>query len=287
MPELRQNFFTKKWVIIATERAKRPEELAMHRPAQEVPAFVETCPFCPGNEIKTPPEVMCHPTDGGPWQVRVFPNKFAALASDVQPVRSLQHLRRRVSGFGFHEVIVDSPDHARCMAMRCGIASMRHCVTTTMSESACFATWPSARSRPRRAWCSRTSLLSRWKSSRRRRRLPRTSSRCATWRALATSQNWNFQTWRGILRALLARIYVRLENPDLNFTIRSGPAENARRTAFSLVCQCNPPAQARGRVRNWVGNVHQHGAAGGCGRVPAEGCHRQDGGWGREVRACG
>jgi len=55
MPELRQNVFTKEWVIIATERAKRPEQLATHRSAQEVPAFVETCPFCPGNEGKTPP----------------------------------------------------------------------------------------------------------------------------------------------------------------------------------------------------------------------------------------
>ena len=53
MPELRQNFFTKEWVIIATERAKRPEELATHRAAQIVPSFVEACPFCPGNENKT------------------------------------------------------------------------------------------------------------------------------------------------------------------------------------------------------------------------------------------
>ena len=37
MPELRQNYFTKEWVIIATERAKRPEELATHRPAKIVP----------------------------------------------------------------------------------------------------------------------------------------------------------------------------------------------------------------------------------------------------------
>jgi len=44
MPELRQNYFTKEWVIIATERAKRPEDLAMHRPAKVVPPFVETCP---------------------------------------------------------------------------------------------------------------------------------------------------------------------------------------------------------------------------------------------------
>ena len=117
MPELRQNFFTKEWVIIATERAKRPEELATHREVQPMPAFVETCPFCPGNENKTPPEVMRSPADNGQsWAVRVIPNKFAALSSDVQPTRSLQHLRRRIDGFGFHEVIVDTPDHSRCMA---------------------------------------------------------------------------------------------------------------------------------------------------------------------------
>ncbi|MHB8215401.1 MAG: galactose-1-phosphate uridylyltransferase [Candidatus Sulfotelmatobacter sp.] len=118
MPELRQNFFTKEWVIIATERAKRPEELATHRPPQTVPSFVENCPFCPGNESKTPPEVMRSPAnESEPWAVRVIPNKFAALSSEVQPTRSLQHLRRRVEGFGFHEVIIDSPDHSSAMAL--------------------------------------------------------------------------------------------------------------------------------------------------------------------------
>ncbi|MGB8729485.1 MAG: DUF4931 domain-containing protein, partial [Candidatus Sulfotelmatobacter sp.] len=52
-----------------------------------------------------------------PWAVRVIPNKFAALDSTAQPTRSLQHLRRRVEGFGFHEVIIDGPDHAGCMAL--------------------------------------------------------------------------------------------------------------------------------------------------------------------------
>jgi UDPglucose--hexose-1-phosphate uridylyltransferase len=117
MPELRQNFFTKEWVIIATERAKRPEELATHRPVQTVPSFVETCPFCPGNESKTPAEVMRLPASPSePWAVRVIPNKFAALSSEVQPTRNLRHLRRRVEGFGFHEVIIDGPDHSACMA---------------------------------------------------------------------------------------------------------------------------------------------------------------------------
>jgi len=118
MPELRQNFFTKEWAIIATERAKRPEELATHRAAPPVASFVETCPFCPGNESMTPPEVLRSPANvSEPWTVRVIPNKFAALSSDVQPTRNLQHLRRGIDGFGFHEVIIDSSDHARCMAL--------------------------------------------------------------------------------------------------------------------------------------------------------------------------
>jgi UDPglucose--hexose-1-phosphate uridylyltransferase len=118
MPELRQNFFSKEWVIIATDRAKRPEELATHRTAPPIPAFVETCPFCPGNESKTPTEVMRLPTSATePWMVRVIPNKFAALSGEIQPKRDLQHLRRRIDGFGFHEVIIDTPDHSRYMAL--------------------------------------------------------------------------------------------------------------------------------------------------------------------------
>jgi UDPglucose--hexose-1-phosphate uridylyltransferase len=119
MPELRQNFFSKEWVIIATERAKRPEELATHRTAPAIPPFVETCPFCPGNESKTPAEVMRLPAVATePWAVRVIPNKFAALSSELQPKRDLQHLRRRIDGFGFHEVIIDSPDHSGYMALQ-------------------------------------------------------------------------------------------------------------------------------------------------------------------------
>jgi UDPglucose--hexose-1-phosphate uridylyltransferase len=118
MPELRQNFFSKEWVIISTERAKRPEELATHRVVQPVPAFVETCPFCPGNETMSPSEVFRSPViPGEPWAVRVIPNKFAALSSSLQPTRGLQHLRRRIDGFGFHEVIIESPDHGCCMAL--------------------------------------------------------------------------------------------------------------------------------------------------------------------------
>ena len=116
MPELRQNQFTKEWVIIATERAKRPEELVVQRVAREMPKYSEKCPFCPGNESKTPPEVLRYPGDGDPWQVRVFPNKFAALSRDAEPRRQFERSHRRIEGFGVHDVIVETPDHSMAMA---------------------------------------------------------------------------------------------------------------------------------------------------------------------------
>jgi galactose-1-phosphate uridylyltransferase len=169
MPELRQNFFTKEWVIIATERAKRPEDLATHRPPQTVPSFVETCPFCPGNESKTPAEIMRYPANTNePWAVRVIPNKFAALSRDVQPTRSLRDVWRRIEGFGFHEVIIDSPDHSAALALLPDeqVARILH------------------------VYKERYSLL-------------------------GMDRRIN----------LLAKLYVGLENPDLNFTIRSGPSD--------------------------------------------------------------
>ena len=117
MPELRQNFFTKEWVIIATERAKRPEELVTHRPAKATASYVETCPFCPGNENKTPPEVLRSPSSGVAWQVRVVPNRFAALNRGAEPTRTIHRSRRTINGFGIHDVIVETPDHSRFPVM--------------------------------------------------------------------------------------------------------------------------------------------------------------------------
>jgi UDPglucose--hexose-1-phosphate uridylyltransferase len=118
MPELRQNFATKEWVVIATERARRPEEMAQHRQRKEVAAFVPNCPFCPGNEGLTPPEILRVPASGAsPWHVRVIPNKFAALARDTNPVRTVHRSRRSVNGFGVHDVIVETPDHALILAL--------------------------------------------------------------------------------------------------------------------------------------------------------------------------
>jgi UDPglucose--hexose-1-phosphate uridylyltransferase len=118
MSELRQNFATKEWVVIATERARRPEEMASRRERKPVASFVVNCPFCPGNEKLTPPEILRVPASMDvPWHARVIPNKFAALSRDVQPTRVVHRSRRVVNGFGVHDVIIETPDHAQLLAL--------------------------------------------------------------------------------------------------------------------------------------------------------------------------
>ncbi len=117
MPELRQNRFTKEWVIVATERARRPEELTVKRAPRVLPHHVDTCPFCMGNEHLTPPEIMRIAASEGGWQVRVVPNKFAALSREADMHRTIERSRRTINGFGVHDVIIETPDHAQSTAL--------------------------------------------------------------------------------------------------------------------------------------------------------------------------
>jgi UDPglucose--hexose-1-phosphate uridylyltransferase len=117
MPELRQNFFTKEWVIIATDRAKRPDQMAVHRNRKEARPYVADCPFCPGNEHLTPPEVLRIPDQNGGWKLRVVPNKFSALNRTETPARTIHRSRRSIQGFGIHDVIIETVDHSQPMAL--------------------------------------------------------------------------------------------------------------------------------------------------------------------------
>src|SRR5438876_6839413 len=71
-PELRKDPIVGRWVIIATDRAKRPLA-AKPELMQSAPG---ACPFCEGNEVNTPVEILAYrervskPNDRG-WRVRV------------------------------------------------------------------------------------------------------------------------------------------------------------------------------------------------------------------------
>jgi UDPglucose--hexose-1-phosphate uridylyltransferase len=122
MPQLRQDPTTKEWVIIATERAKRPHEFRMDRPAVEKRSYEKGCPFCPGNENLTPHERLGYrssgPADSKGWWLRVVPNKFSALT----PEGSLQRREekrffRMMDGVGIHEVVIESPVHNQVLPL--------------------------------------------------------------------------------------------------------------------------------------------------------------------------
>jgi UDPglucose--hexose-1-phosphate uridylyltransferase len=259
--------------------------LATHRVQPPVPVFVESCPFCPGNESKTPGEVMRLPANGEPWAVRVIPNKFAALSSDAQPTRSLQHLRRRIDGFGFHEVIIDGPDHSRCMALlpdehvasvlqaykrRYNTLSLDHRVnhitifknhgadagasmqhphsqliaTPVIPSQVRHRLFEALRHYDDAGECMFCHMVEREVED--QTRIVIKNERFVALEVFASPtpfathifplrhmasfgdiSEMEINDLARILRTLLAKIYVGLENPDLNFTVRSGPAEYA------------------------------------------------------------
>jgi UDPglucose--hexose-1-phosphate uridylyltransferase len=118
MPELRRDPIVGRWVIIATERARRPADMQKVRE----PVAGALCPFCPGNESKTPREVYAlgrapsTPENGPGWKVRVVPNRFPALMIEGDLEREANGIYDRMNGIGAHEVVIETPDHGRDLA---------------------------------------------------------------------------------------------------------------------------------------------------------------------------
>ena len=112
MPELRKDPVLGRWVIISTERGKRPTDFQV-RPRQR---SAKLCPFCPNNESSTPPEVFAlrdngtSPNSPG-WSLRVIPNKFPALRIEGDLNREGEGIFDKMNGIGAHEVIVETPSH--------------------------------------------------------------------------------------------------------------------------------------------------------------------------------
>lgn len=118
MPELRKDPITGRWVIISTDRAKRPTDFI--RESVEIHGK-GVCPFCYGNELKTPPEILVYGRNGGGpntpgWSVRVVPNKFPALGIEGELNREGEGLFDKMNGIGAHEVIVETPEHSKTLA---------------------------------------------------------------------------------------------------------------------------------------------------------------------------
>lgn len=110
MGELRKDYVLDRWVLYSVGRGARPKEFT-HAPEQVKEGV---CYFCPGNEALTPQELG---RIGKPWRVRWFANKFAALEPDGQPgLKTENRFFTSAANYGYHEVIVETPDHAQQLA---------------------------------------------------------------------------------------------------------------------------------------------------------------------------
>ena len=117
MPELRKDPIVGRWVIISTDRAKRPTDFS-REPVKMKGGF---CPFCPGNEGKTPHEVLAYRPNGASsdsqgWTVRVVPNKFPALGIEGSLSRQAEGMFDKMNGIGAHEVVIETPEHDATLA---------------------------------------------------------------------------------------------------------------------------------------------------------------------------
>ncbi|HHY35505.1 MAG TPA: galactose-1-phosphate uridylyltransferase [Firmicutes bacterium] len=135
MTTVRYDVLSGSFCVIAQERSKRPSDFPGAQKHQELGrARVENCPFCPGNEKMTPPEVAAFreggERDGPGWSVRVVPNKYPAFVpveeSGEEEEDAFKHCLKEMPevvgspdasmywelpGIGAHEVIIDSPAH--------------------------------------------------------------------------------------------------------------------------------------------------------------------------------
>lgn len=112
MGEFRREPVSGRWVIIASDRVTRPTDFKTLR----VPKTGGFCPFCEGNEDKTPPEIAAYRAPGTAanrpgWRVRVVPNKFPALRVEGALNKRGDGMYDLMAGVGAHEVIIENPQH--------------------------------------------------------------------------------------------------------------------------------------------------------------------------------
>jgi UDPglucose--hexose-1-phosphate uridylyltransferase len=122
--ELRKDYLLDRWVVIATERGRRPTDFAKQK---KEPAKASFCPLCPGNEHMTPPAVLVYLKQNGEivkdrdengfrpknWLIRCVPNLYPAFAPPREQIDQVQIMKSDHFGLaiGHHEVLVESPCH--------------------------------------------------------------------------------------------------------------------------------------------------------------------------------
>jgi UDPglucose--hexose-1-phosphate uridylyltransferase len=96
-------------VLVSTVRNLRPRKKEQPAP-RDTRSHVKECPFCRGNEHKTPPAITeC--IDQEQWIIRIVENLYPVLSDATQGSALSEGLRQAIDGYGRHEVIIDHHNH--------------------------------------------------------------------------------------------------------------------------------------------------------------------------------
>ncbi len=105
MSIMRQNPFTKEWVVYAKKRGERPHDFSHNM--QDNSSAGKSCPFCKDGEKMTPDEVYINKED---FSVRVFPNLYPVVDFEEETI-DVEPFYAATNGIGHHEIIVDTDEH--------------------------------------------------------------------------------------------------------------------------------------------------------------------------------
>ena len=112
--ELRRDIVSGEWVVVATGRAKRPNEFAKDK-KRPLKQSQKTCPF-----EKLLPNPLAVYSKDSEWWVQVVTNKYPAFGQHYDTKHTCPRLQENgpyvwMDGTGFHEIII-SRDHERNIA---------------------------------------------------------------------------------------------------------------------------------------------------------------------------
>lgn len=119
MPEFRRDPVIGRWVIIDQSRNFKK---IMHSEEESYPKDISKCPFCPGNEEMTRPEILAysdHPhrhANSKDWTLRVIPNNKPILEIEGVLKRRAEGMYDTMDAIGAHEIIVETPEHSQNMS---------------------------------------------------------------------------------------------------------------------------------------------------------------------------
>ncbi len=155
MNEIRCDPLSGHRVLIAEGRTERPRDYQTNHVIESE----SICPFCAGNESKTPEEVLRTggTNDTNAWEVRIVRNKYPALSppAPVDPHLDLESAgttsllpedeTSTVAGEGLHEVIIESPEH-HVRTADLGVAQLAVVLGTTKRRLEQIQTIPNIKS---------------------------------------------------------------------------------------------------------------------------------------------